>query len=134
VDLGTSAAEFGCDVAREELGVAAGDVDFDILLKKERGQHTGKILYTLYFVQKDIVGIVIHHGVLYIVLQMVRIKEGTVFPLLQVYEDDMLLGHSTIQQVLLKQALEKVGFTTAAKTTNNFDVPVPTGFYELIEV
>ena len=97
MDLGATATELRSDVAGEELGVAASDIDFNILLKKERGQHTGKILYALHLIQEDIVGIVINHGVFNVVLQIVRIEEGTVFPLLQVYEDDMLLGNTTIQ-------------------------------------
>ena len=44
----------------------------------------------------------------------------------------MLLGHATIQQVLLKKTLEQVLFATSAKTAENLNIPVPTGFYKLI--
>lgn len=101
-----STTKLGDDVARQKFGVAACYVYVSILNAEQAVEHFLESRNQLYFVEKNIVQVIINHLGFDVSVECEWLSEFCIFDVIECYLDDVVFEHSIGNQMLLEKRKE----------------------------
>ena len=111
-------------ILREELGVASCHIDVDVLLSHQAIEDILEVLHELNFIAKEVILLPIGNLPFGECVEHLWIEILLIVDIIESHFDDTLRSDSRIQQMVLEDPQQQIGFACSPEPSDNFNKPV----------